>query len=128
MANSANLALPYLAASQAQKHVTHNEALRLLDGIVQLSAADRAVNTPPGSPSPGTRYIVGGAPTGEWAGWDDSIALWADGSWFRMIPKPGWTCWVEDEGMFYVFDGSGWVTLASTLGFENRERKEGHNA
>ncbi|WP_028714362.1 DUF2793 domain-containing protein [Paracoccus sp. J55] len=116
MANSANLALPYLAASQAQKHVTHNEALRLLDGIVQLSAADRGVNTPPGSPAEGACYIVGGAPTGAWAGWGGNIAMWADGAWLRLVPKPGWTCWVQDEGMFYVHNGAGWVTLASTLG------------
>ncbi|SEG27936.1 hypothetical protein SAMN05421751_12317 [Jhaorihella thermophila] len=29
-----NLALPYIAAAQAQKHVTHNAALDLLDGLV----------------------------------------------------------------------------------------------
>ena len=33
-----HLLLPYLLAAQAQKHVTHEEALRLLDGFVQLSA------------------------------------------------------------------------------------------
>ncbi|MES2335794.1 MAG: hypothetical protein V4551_14090 [Pseudomonadota bacterium] len=32
-----HLLLPYILASQAQKHVTHNEALRLLDAMVQLS-------------------------------------------------------------------------------------------
>jgi len=28
-----NLQLPYIAASQAQKHVTHNEALRMIDAL-----------------------------------------------------------------------------------------------
>ena len=32
-----HLLLPYILAAQAQKHVTHNEALRLLDAMVQLS-------------------------------------------------------------------------------------------
>ena len=31
-----HLLLPYILAAQAQKHVTHNEALRILDGFVQL--------------------------------------------------------------------------------------------
>ncbi len=31
MTESGKLRLPYIAASQAQKHVTHNEALTLLD-------------------------------------------------------------------------------------------------
>ena len=33
-----HLLLPYILASQAQKHVTHNEALRLLDAMVCVSA------------------------------------------------------------------------------------------
>jgi len=37
-----HLLLPHILASQAQKHVTHNEALRLLDAMVQLSVLDRA--------------------------------------------------------------------------------------
>jgi hypothetical protein len=35
-----HLQLPYILASQAQKRVTHNEALRILDGLVQLSVRD----------------------------------------------------------------------------------------
>lgn len=31
MDSSPNLQLPYIMPSQAQKHVTHNEALRTLD-------------------------------------------------------------------------------------------------
>ena len=40
---TAHLGLPYLAAAQAQKHVTHNEALRLLDNVIQLSVLDRSL-------------------------------------------------------------------------------------
>lgn len=31
-----NLALPFILPAQAQKHVTHNEALQRLDALVQL--------------------------------------------------------------------------------------------
>lgn len=41
MQETDNLRLPFLIAAQAQKHVTHNEALRGLDATVQLSVADR---------------------------------------------------------------------------------------
>ncbi|MDC0929674.1 hypothetical protein OAS03_02640 [Planktomarina temperata] len=34
---SPNLSLHYIQQNQAQKHVTHNEGMRLLDGVVQLS-------------------------------------------------------------------------------------------
>ena len=33
MSNTSNLALPYLAVGQAQKHVTVNESLRRLDAL-----------------------------------------------------------------------------------------------
>jgi len=46
---TAILGLPYLLPSQAQKHVTHNEALRQLDALVQLSAAENAATGAPGS-------------------------------------------------------------------------------
>ena len=47
---STHLLLPYLLAAQAQKHITVNEALRLLDGLVQLAVLDRHLTVPPASP------------------------------------------------------------------------------
>lgn len=104
-----NLLLPYILAAQAQKHVTHNEALRLLDGLVQLSVLDRDLTAPPGSPTDGDRYIVGSGATAAWAGWDLNVALWTDGAWLRLPPRTGWRAWVEDEGLLLVYDGSVWV-------------------
>lgn len=52
------LSLPFIQQSQAQKHVTHNEALRILDGAVQLSVTSRAVADPPATAEPGVRFIV----------------------------------------------------------------------
>ena len=104
-----HLLLPYILAAQAQKHVTHNEALRLLDGLVQLSVQDRDLTLPPGSPADGDRYIVGSGATGDWAGWDLNVALWTDGAWLRLPPRTGWRAWVEDEGILLVYDGAGWI-------------------
>ncbi|MDK3075643.1 DUF2793 domain-containing protein [Sedimentitalea sp. JM2-8] len=85
-----HLALPYLLAARAQKHVTHNEALRLLDGLVQLSILDRDLTAPPASLAEGDRYIVGAGATGDWAGWDLNVAFWTDGAWLRLSPRVGW--------------------------------------
>ncbi|MFT3687796.1 DUF2793 domain-containing protein [Paenirhodobacter sp.] len=104
-----HLLLPYILAAQAQKHVTHNEALRLLDGLVQLSVHDRNLTAPPASPADGYRYIVSSGATGDWAGWDLNIAIWTDGAWLRLPPRVGWRAWVEDEGLLLVYDGFGWV-------------------
>ncbi|KRW98068.1 DUF2793 domain-containing protein [Paracoccus sp. MKU1] len=112
-----HLALPFIMASQAQKHVTHNEALRLLDGIVQLSVLDRDQTDPPGSPAEGDRYIPAASATGAWSGWDGSIAYWIDGAWMRIQPAPGWLAWVADEAQAIVWTGSAWVPVANAMGF-----------
>jgi hypothetical protein len=104
-----NLALPYILAAQAQKHVTHNEALRLLDGLVQLSVLDRDLTAPPGSPADGDRYIVASGGSGDWAGWDLNVALFTDGTWLRLPPRTGWRAWVDNEGLLLVYDGAGWI-------------------
>jgi len=107
---TSNLLLPYILAAQAQKHVTHNEALRLLDGLVQLSVLDRDLTAPPASPSEGDRYIVASGATGDWADWDLNVALWTDGAWLRLPPQIGWRAWVEGDAMLLVYDGAGWIS------------------
>ena len=42
-----HLLLPYILALLAQKHATHNEAIRLFDAMVQLSVLDRDLTAPP---------------------------------------------------------------------------------
>lgn len=105
---TSHLLLPYILASQAHKHVTHNEALRLLDAMVQLSVLDRDLTTPPVSPTDGDRHIVASGATGLWAGWDLNVAFWIDGVWMRLVPRPGWLAWIADEAAFVVWNGSTW--------------------
>jgi len=107
--NTTHLLLPYILASQAQKHVTHNEALRLLDAMVQLSVLDRDLTAPPVSPTDGDRYLVASGSTGLWAGWDLNVVSWVDGVWMRLVPRPGWLAWIADEGALLVYDGAGWI-------------------
>jgi hypothetical protein len=109
-----HLLLPYILAAQAQKHVTHNEALRILDGLVQLSVLDRDLTAPPGSPTDGDRYIVGSGASGDWMGWDLNVALWTDGAWLRLPPRTGWRAWIEDENVLLVYDGSSWIGTTPT--------------
>ena len=106
-----HLGLPYLLAAQAQKHVTHNEALRLLDAMVQLSVLDRTRSAPPASPTDGNRHLVASGATGLWAGWDLNIAFWVDGAWIRLVPRTGWMVWVAAEGLFLVWTGAAWEVV-----------------
>lgn len=113
---SAKLRIPYIAAAQAQKHVTHNEAMTLLDTLVQLSVLDKDLTAPPVSPTEGDCYIVagaGGTATGAWVGWEQRVARYLDGEWRSYLPGEGagagWLAWVLDEDAMYRFDGAAWA-------------------
>ena len=112
MTNSPNLNLPYLLAAQSQKHVTHNEALRALDCVVQLTVLDRNLAAPPATPAEGDRYIVAASPTGAWAGQTNTIAAFQDAAWLFYPPKEGWITWIADENIAVAFDGAAWTTLS----------------
>lgn len=110
MANSTGrLGLPYILTSQAQKEVTHNEALNRLDVLVQSVAQDADLNTPPGSPTLGACYIIGASPTGAWSGKAKQIAQAIEGGWFFVAPFKLLKFWVESKDLFYVYDGSAWM-------------------
>ncbi|CAA0088226.1 Uncharacterised protein [Starkeya nomas] len=103
-----HLALPLMAAAQAQKHVTHNEALLLLDAAAQLGVIDRLRTVPPAAPQPGDRHIVAPGAGGEWAGHDNEIALHDGGGWRFLMPRAGWRAYVDSDTRALQFDGSGW--------------------
>jgi len=113
MDETPNLTLPYIMAAQAQKHVTHNEAIRALDAIVQLAVLDRDLTAPPGSPADGDRYIPASGATGAWAGKDGQIAAWQDNAWMFYAPQEGWLAWVADEDKLLAWDGSAWGEISS---------------
>lgn len=110
---STHLHLPYIAANQAQKHVTHNEAIRLLDALVQMAVISRTLTAPPASPADGDRYIVAAGATGAWATWDLNIAYYVDGAWMKLLPQPGWLAWIAAEAAHVRWDGAAWGGLTS---------------
>ncbi|SIT17965.1 Protein of unknown function [Roseivivax lentus] len=115
MFTSAFLGLPYMAPSQAQKHVTHNEALRRLDMIVQLGVVDRGRTAPPATPADGQRHIVGAAPTGAWTGRADDVAVHEGGAWHFLTPGTGWQAYVADAAEMVVWDGAAWTPVGGDL-------------
>ncbi len=126
MDETPNLKLPYILPSQAQKHVTHNEALRLIDAVVNLSVKSRDGTGAPVTPLAGERYIVASPATGVWAGQDGAIACFIDDGWLFITPHVGWQAYIEAENRVLVFDGTGWNASGdvpdnlsvSTLGVE----------
>ncbi len=102
------LQLPYIAAGQAQKHVTLNEALRTLDALVQCSVVTRGLTAPPISPTEGERHIPAPNATGDWAGQTNAVTAWQDGAWRFHPPQPGWIAWVVDEAQLFAWTGATW--------------------
>lgn len=119
MDHTPNLALPYILAAQAQKHVTHNEAIRALDALTQISVLSRTQTASPVSPVEGARYILPTGATGVWAGLAGRIAAYQDGAWMFYTPRDGWIAWVAADAAAVVYSGGAWVAMtgaAATLG------------
>ncbi|SEO23859.1 Protein of unknown function [Gemmobacter aquatilis] len=108
---SPNLALPYLLPSQAQKHVTHNEALARLDQIVQLVVQGFDGLIPPASPGVGEIHALGAAPEGVWTGQGGRLAAWDGTTWAFVPPRDGWRAWGRTEGELRIWRGTAWERL-----------------
>jgi len=113
------LGLPLIQPAQAQKHVTHNEALARLDTLAQPVARSRTLTAAPAEAEDGDTHIVAAGATGDWAGQDGAIAVMQGGAWHFIAPAQGWLCWIVDEAAQAVFDGSAWsaveIPAAETL-------------
>jgi len=108
MMQTDRLRLPLLAAGQAQKEITHNEALSLLDVIAQAAVESMSLAIPPAAPEPGQCWIVAAGATGAWAGQTGAIACWTAAGWLFLAPGAGWRVCVRDRDQMIRFDGAVW--------------------
>lgn len=113
MTDTIHLGMPFIEGSQAQKHVTHNEALRILDAVIQIGVRDSDRTEPPLSPAEGDRHIVASGAAGAWADHAHAVAVYEDGAWRYLTPKPGWCAWSAADGALLVFDGESWIEAVS---------------
>lgn len=111
--------LPLLATAQAQKEMTHNEALVLIDALVQLAVEAGPQADPPADPDEGQCWLVGAAPTGGWAGRAHAVAVWTAGGWRFAVPREGLRAWRIGDGAWIRFEEGTWMvpsTLAAPSG------------
>lgn len=114
--NSPNLSLPYLLASQSQKHVTINEALNIIDGVLMLCVKSRNLASPPSSPNDADRYIIGANASQAWASKSGQIAVYQNLGWAFMNPKPGFIAFCEDEEIFLSYNNQAWSPISTNIG------------
>lgn len=109
MPQTERFGLPLIAAGQAQKEVTHNEALTLIDLLAAAQIEQAGGNDPPPAPQAGQCWLVGQSPAGAWAGQAGKIAGWTPGGWRFLTPASGFRARHAGTGVEHVFDGSGWI-------------------
>ncbi|SLN69920.1 hypothetical protein ROG8370_03312 [Roseovarius gaetbuli] len=109
---SLRLNLPYIQPAQAQKHVTHNEALMRLDALVQTVVQDHQLQTPPAAPAGGGCYVVAPGGTGAWAGQDNALTLFDGAGWVFLSPQAGWSAYCVASNEALRFDGQDWAPAA----------------
>ncbi len=110
--HSPRLALPFIQPSQAQKHVTHNEALATLDTVVQLAVEAVEATIPPAAPEGGEVWAIGPAPEGAWAGQAGRVATLIDDTWRFIAPQEGWIALDKSTGRLLRQAGGDWAPLA----------------
>lgn len=104
------LALPLLAPGQAQKEMSHNEALTLIDIAVHGNIASAAaLDSPPEEFEAGQCWIVGSDPEGAWAGHAGAIAGWTAGGWRFVAPREGMRLWIDSEHGFAFYSNGIWI-------------------
>jgi hypothetical protein len=108
---SPRLALPFILPAQAQKHVTHNEALTRLDLLTQLTVMAFGATQPPSLPGEGEIWALGPGASGAWAGHDGDLAAWIGESWQFITPDPGWRA--ASGGDLRIWTGSAWTALTA---------------
>ncbi len=112
---SPRLNLPYLLQSQAQKHVTHNEALERLDALVQMAVLGFYSVAPPALPQEGDIYVLGGSPSGDWTGQEGKIAVFSGGGWLFLDARDGSRAWDLTLDRLMVFKNGTWTAVMPNL-------------
>jgi hypothetical protein len=109
-----NLNLPYILPSQAMKHITHNEALQILDAATN-AVITATLAAPPATPVEGALYLVATSATGDWTGKDGKLAFFIDGAWIYLSPRAGWRAWFATDARTRIYDGAAWADPLASL-------------
>ena len=109
------LNLPYILPAQAQKHITHNEALKALDTLIHLSVISDSLTQPAADPTLGDTYLVASNAGQVWLGKDNQIAIFQDGHWEFLSPQIGWQCYIQDLARIKVWNGTAWAVSSADI-------------
>ena len=113
MADTPRFGLERITDAPLNPETAHNNAIMRIDMLLHLSVIDDDLTAPPGSPSEGDRYLPAATATGDWAGKENQVAYYQGAAWKFIAmasDTEGTFCYIEDEDIFKLWDGSAWVT------------------
>jgi hypothetical protein len=105
---SPRFGLPFILPGQAQKELFHNEALVVVDAILQPAVEEGPRAAPPAAFEPGQCWIVGSAPAGAWSGRAGALAIATEGGWRFVAPVAGMSVWDKAANFSRQWDGAAW--------------------
>lgn len=108
MSETRRLRAPFLAAGQARKHVSVNEAIARIDAFGAMMAASRNHSAPPSDAEEGDLHVVAAGGQGGWSGEDGRLAAFIGGGWVFADAEPGRRLWLADEGAEIRRLSGGW--------------------
>ena len=103
--------LPFLYPGQSQKEATVNAAHALLDMLLH-PAIEGEVDVPPSDPGEGQCWLVGGEPSGIFAGHPHGLAGFVGGTWVFAAPVEGMRLYHRAARHFLVYS-DGWRQVAA---------------
>ncbi|MCJ8191785.1 DUF2793 domain-containing protein [Sphingomicrobium aestuariivivum] len=115
MTQTDRLELPTLSTGQAQKEITHNEALVLLDMLVQPVVEGAPLESPPAAAQAGECYLVAEAPSGEFDGQDGAMAILTGSGWRFVAAREGFRCLRRDGVGAFEYRSGQWVETGGSL-------------
>jgi len=110
------LVMPEISASQASKEITHNEALRMIDALMQGVVKDRTLTAPPGSPVEGDVHIPLATATGAWVGQENTLAHYYNATWYFYTMPTNFTIWSIEDAAVIQWSGSAWNVVINKSG------------
>lgn len=113
MEETANLKLPLLIQSQANKELVHNEALIIIDALLNNCVKSKNITEPPETLVNGDLFIIGSSPTGDFADYANYLAFYFEG-WHFIEPKAGLTLFISTESKIYTYTGTSWVATGGS--------------
>ena len=111
--STVKLLIDYIRENQAGGNTVFNNAVNLIDAILQLAVLKRNRTTPELSANGNIYHLASSGCSGDFAGQDGKIAYYYDG-WYFVTPNAGWRMFDEETETEWLYDGTNWLLKSST--------------